>query len=696
MDVCKLLMLDIEAAVSELCHDDSGYTIGSLGIALDGCTIVGIIEDGPAFQSEKLNLGDKIVKVDEVLVTESSIISAIAGGEEEQVVIEVQKSTGRNVKVELTRVKSLDLIALHELSSQVNLAVHTCEHLQEEPESSNGRRVSDLMGILGNLTELLKRSYHKRQKASSSYLYRLRRSQERMSLNIKDLQLQMENMNTSNESQMQDAMDARDKIKQECIDLINQLQISESVLKGLESQLNNAMISIEERQRRLDEATERENSLKREIQELQVMYKQVVAGPSSMDNEVQQLKAEIKEKEEIIQGMKKDFRSNSSPTTHDGIQGFKQQPIHFHQPNTPTQNSSHINKDGTCWCKNITPEYVQHLELSTSTLEKAVETLKFETVHMSHDYNRCKRKCNSLLTERSLILKEGEEWKTKNSSLQSELRRLSSILESQRDLLELSSQEMNNIRQHMHGREESKAEIMHLNTTRPTARASASSPSLDTSLNPTSKRTELSFMDHQTRSNSTETKTNAWSASLKEHTQRSPQISPNPPPVQYLAGSGDSAGELVFSSSTSTISSQTSKVPSPSNQRVQTVKTYSSIPHVPPSQPSGYNSWHASPSPSLHSSNDGRNSIQSSPGPLHRSYDRGGQGSQQVYARNVQVLATNNFQVAYPLGAPMVHYQQQYVSVPVQVPYQQQRSMRVSARDKTTMWLRVMNSGYVE
>ncbi|EKX51564.1 hypothetical protein GUITHDRAFT_134472 [Guillardia theta CCMP2712] len=596
MDVCKLLMLDIEAAVSELCHDDSGYTIGSLGIALDGCTIVGIIEDGPAFQSEKLNLGDKIVKVDEVLVTESSIISAIAGGEEEQVVIEVQKSTGRNVKVELTRVKSLDLIALHELSSQVNLAVHTCEHLQEEPESSNGRRVSDLMGILGNLTELLKRSYHKRQKASSSYLYRLRRSQERMSLNIKDLQLQMENMNTSNESQMQDAMDARDKIKQECIDLINQLQISESVLKGLESQLNNAMISIEERQRRLDEATERENSLKREIQELQVMYKQVVAGPSSMDNEVQQLKAEIKEKEEIIQGMKKDFRSNSSPTTHDGIQGFKQQPIHFHQPNTPTQNSSHINKefgqDGTCWCKNITPEYVQHLELSTSTLEKAVETLKFETVHMSHDYNRCKRKCNSLLTERSLILKEGEEWKTK--PYDSRMNR---------------SQEMNNIRQHMHGREESK-------------------------------------------------------------------ISPNPPPVQYLAGSGDSAGEL------STISSQTSKVPSPSNQRVQTVKTYSSIPHVPPSQPSGYNSWH---------------------GELRVA--RGGQGSQQVYARNVQgwkshadaaVLATNNFQVAYPLGAPMVHYQQQYVSVPVQVPYQQQRSMRVSARDKTTMWLRVMNSGYVE
>ena len=42
------------------------------------------------------------------------------------------------------------------------------EHLQEEPESSNGRRVSDLMGILGKLTELLKRSYHKVTTATCS------------------------------------------------------------------------------------------------------------------------------------------------------------------------------------------------------------------------------------------------------------------------------------------------------------------------------------------------------------------------------------------------------------------------------------------------------------------------------------------------------------------------------------------------
>ena len=144
---------------------------------------------------------------------------------------------------------------------------------------------------------------------------------------------------------------------------------------------------------------------------------QVVTGPSSVDNvratlhcqkdieslwkqEVQQLKAEIKEKEEIIQGMKKDLRhSQFNQVLVDVIartdqfllqqivMAFKDSSnnpftsinqIHRHRVQVtwirsfrfswrPVWNSQDFGQDGTCWCKNITPEYVQHLEVKHKT-----------------------------------------------------------------------------------------------------------------------------------------------------------------------------------------------------------------------------------------------------------------------------------------------------------------------------------------
>lgn len=151
----------------------------------------------------------------------------------------------------------------------------------------------------------------------------------------------------------------------------------------------------------------------------------------------------------------------------------------------------------------------------------------------------------------------------------------------------------------------------------------------------------------------------------------------------------------------------------------------------------------ASPSPSLHSSSDGRNSIQSSPGPLHRSYERSGQGSQQVYARNVQgrlslsrleesrrCCSAGNQQLSSCLparstdGMRVVVGERRLTSIRCTISnnmclcqcrshinslvlceYRQEtrcwtRGLAICLRSltsmQTTMWLRVMNSGYVE
>eukprot|EP00960_Hanusia_phi_P058397 763875-Hanusia_phi.AAC.1 len=329
MDVCKLLMLDIEAAISELCHDDSGYTIGSLGIALDGCTIVGIIADGPAFQCRRLNLGDKIVKVNDVPVSESSIIAAIAGNEEEEALIEVQKPNGIKMKrtdgghrqVELTRVKSLDLIALHEVLQHQRLA---------RPNGAHERR--------GNNSE------HDKQ-------VEVRWLKDTVSCNGKS----------------------------------------------------------------------RSNSVESNHDADHIPYH---AHHS----------AHVSAESATWEGKVKNWGDVSKS----------------HAPQHSGQNG-----DASIYgYKYDLPERVEQLELAAKRLESAMECLKSATFHLAHDYNRATRQCNSLLTERSLILKEGEDWKSKNLSMQSELQRLTSMsveavysnknsdvicrLASQRDLLDLS------------------------------------------------------------------------------------------------------------------------------------------------------------------------------------------------------------------------------------------------------------------
>eukprot|EP00960_Hanusia_phi_P045431 757239-Hanusia_phi.AAC.1 len=92
-------------------------TRSTVGIMLTGCIIENLVVGGPAYNCQKLNRGDKIIKVDDKLVNSDNVATELVGSDQpgSEVFIEVQKSGGMISTVKLSRVATRVIADRHAL-----------------------------------------------------------------------------------------------------------------------------------------------------------------------------------------------------------------------------------------------------------------------------------------------------------------------------------------------------------------------------------------------------------------------------------------------------------------------------------------------------------------------------------------------------------------------------------------------------
>lgn len=106
-------MLDIETSLSSL--SKCGQLAGSIGVALEGTMVSGLMPFGPAF--DHIHVGDVIETVDGVVVTPGTIISAISGEDESDVALQLRRKRGGSVTtLHLVRTCSARLLTSHSLA----------------------------------------------------------------------------------------------------------------------------------------------------------------------------------------------------------------------------------------------------------------------------------------------------------------------------------------------------------------------------------------------------------------------------------------------------------------------------------------------------------------------------------------------------------------------------------------------------
>jgi hypothetical protein len=115
----SLLLGELEGSLNALTLIGSGMA-GSVGVALAGTRISGLMPFGPAYQSGRLDVGDDVVSIDGVDVSPGTVVNAMTGELESDIQIQVRKKHGEIRIVDLVRTSSAKLLIAHNLAQHLH------------------------------------------------------------------------------------------------------------------------------------------------------------------------------------------------------------------------------------------------------------------------------------------------------------------------------------------------------------------------------------------------------------------------------------------------------------------------------------------------------------------------------------------------------------------------------------------------
>ncbi|KAJ1471257.1 hypothetical protein T484DRAFT_1916643 [Baffinella frigidus] len=258
LEELRSLLLDLEDAVGGL--GPESVDAGSVGIALEGRRVVGLMPLAPAFDSGAIAVGDEIVSVDgeaglremiKVLAGGAAnpreMIKVLAGGAGSEVRLEVRRvgGTGEVVGVQLVRAPASRLKTEHVLALTLNDIYTLCCDDGPGDGAVKGEVARRAASAVDYLKELHRLTVNSEARARGKLL----QDQQRLSLSLKQVQERLHRLPSEGGGMDEDAarlskLLAASHVEQERgrkdrDGLLGHLQESENLLKALEGQLQN-------------------------------------------------------------------------------------------------------------------------------------------------------------------------------------------------------------------------------------------------------------------------------------------------------------------------------------------------------------------------------------------------------------------------------------------------------------------------
>ena len=308
---CRLLLLNLEAEVSSLSR--GGQQAGSIGIALEGTMVSGIMPFGPAY--EKMEIGDVITAVDGKDVTPGTIVSAIAGEDEGEIQLQVRKKLGGDViMMELVRACSARLLTAHSLAVKIHEVLGQFGEDSPDgreahnPQSTRTKTDEEISGMLRGCVRVLQDLQQQNKRSECRQREQMTRVQKRMFLQLRQMQelMQAEVLSSAKmgrEKRSAQRTDRDGMLEDDREKFMAVIKGSEGMLGQLETQLSAALKQLEETESKLTISMQENKVLLDEVERLgnkEEMHKkeiehlhQLSSDDSSKDSKVARLLAEI-------------------------------------------------------------------------------------------------------------------------------------------------------------------------------------------------------------------------------------------------------------------------------------------------------------------------------------------------------------------------------------------------------------------
>lgn len=272
---CRLVLLDLEAAVGGVSRSGGGQQAGSIGIALEGTTVSGLVPFGPAYGN--LEVGDVIVAVDGEDVTPGTVVSAIAGEEEGEVQLLVRRRGGEKVTMDLVRTCSARLLTAHSLSVNLHNALIICgggeeAQARKSEEDEKLKNNPEACELLQECARLLQDLQTQVTRTETRQRQRLNKSQKRMFLHVKQmqehLQAELSSTRTTSNENVDELKRAKEQAEVDRETLMAALKDGSDMLEQLENQLSTAMARLDHAESKLAASVKENRVLLNEVERL--------------------------------------------------------------------------------------------------------------------------------------------------------------------------------------------------------------------------------------------------------------------------------------------------------------------------------------------------------------------------------------------------------------------------------------------